>query len=95
VLDYSTGIGFPEMISQLLNYTDEKKKFFDIVAGLGMCELGDEELSLKKPTVDEPVSKKARDIGWFTDQSGYKHYGIIPITPEERYAKTRPRAEDA
>lgn len=36
VIDYSYTIGFIEMIDQLLNYSDEMKKKFDIVAALGI-----------------------------------------------------------
>lgn len=34
-LDYSSTMAFREMIEQLLNYSDEKKKEFDIVAAMG------------------------------------------------------------
>lgn len=63
-LDYSYTFAFKEMVDQLLNYTDEQKKKFDIVAALGMCELGDEEISYKKPQAKEPEGKQFRDIGW-------------------------------
>jgi hypothetical protein len=35
ILDYSHTIEFKEMLEQLLNYSDEKKKDFDIVAAMG------------------------------------------------------------
>jgi hypothetical protein len=60
-----------------------------------MCELGDEELSVKKPEAREKEGKKFQDIGWYKDSNGYKHYGAIPLTDEDRYAKTRPRANDS
>ena len=63
-LDYSSKIYFLEMIEQLLNYSDEKKKEFDIVAAAGMAELGDEEMSVKKPEAREPKEAKFQDIGW-------------------------------
>ena len=62
-LDYCFTIEFREMLEQLLNYSDEKKKEFDIIAALGMCELGDEEMSLRKPEAREPEGKKFVDIG--------------------------------
>ena len=34
-LDYSHTMAFREMVSQLLEYSDEKKKDFDIVAAMG------------------------------------------------------------
>jgi len=94
ILDYYYTIGFLEMLEQLLNYSDEKKKMFDIVAALGMAELGDEEMSFRKPEEYNPKEKQFRDIGWFKDANGYKHYGAIPKTQEERYAQNRPRVND-
>ena len=35
VLDYSRTIAYPEIVSQLLDYTDENKRKFDIVAAMG------------------------------------------------------------
>ena len=64
IIDYCYTIQFPEMLGQLLNYSDEKKKDFDIVAAMGMAELGDEEMSFKKPEAREPVQKQFQDIGW-------------------------------
>ena len=95
ILDYSYTISFLDMIEQLLRYSDEKKKEFDIVAAMGMCELGDEELSARRPVEREPNGVKFQDVGYYTDNRGYKHYGIIPKTEEERNAKTRPSYEDS
>ena len=95
VLDYCYTIAFREMVEQLLQYSDEKKKEFDIVAAMGMAELGDEELSVKKPEAKEPPGKKFQDIGWWKDSKGYKHYGIIPQSKEERDARTRTSQQDS
>jgi len=95
VLDYSHTIAFREVIEQLLNYTDAMKKDFDIIAAMGFCELGDEELSFKKPVVRDAINNTFRDVGWFTDNNGYKHYGAIPTTEEEKYGRTRIRASDS
>ena len=64
ILDYSHTIAFKEMVDQMLNYTDECKKDFDIIAALGMAELADEELSVRTPEAREPEGKVFRDIGW-------------------------------
>lgn len=82
-LDYSHTIVFEEMIEQLLNYSDEKKGMFDIVAALGMVELGDEELGLRKPVEREAVEKPFRNVGWWTDSNGYRHYGVIPENKDD------------
>jgi hypothetical protein len=95
IIDYYFTIGFVEMIDQLLNYSDAQKKKFDIVAAMGMCELGDEELSVRKPEPKELINNTFRDIGWFTDSKGYKHYGVVPITEDERNDRARIRTEDS
>ncbi|MDA3856309.1 MAG: hypothetical protein PF569_08680 [Candidatus Woesearchaeota archaeon] len=45
VLDYCHTIPIEEMVTQLLNYSYDRKKYFDIIAAMGMAELADEELS--------------------------------------------------
>jgi len=95
VIDYCYTMGFPDMVSQLLEYSDEKKKDFDIVAAMGMCELGDEEMSVKKPEAREPQAKQFQDIGWWKDAKGYKHYGAIPKTNEDRHARERISKQDS
>ena len=44
---------------------------------MGMCMLADEELIGVIPRVDEIVSAKWRDVGWYVDEKGYKRFGII------------------
>jgi len=95
ILDYCHTIAFPEIIKQLLTYSDERKKDFDIVAAMGMAELGDEELSFRKPVVQDAIAKQFRDIGWYTNARGYKEYGKIPLNEEERNEKKRPREQDS
>ena len=97
VIDYCHNINFIQVIDQLLRYSDANKKEFDIVAAMGMCELGDEELSNKRPTPIEPPKKSIRDVGYYIDEKGYKRYGIIPDKNEEDwYARPRnPRVSDA
>lgn len=63
-LDYAQTMNIREMLEQLVNYSDEAKKKFDIIAAMGMAELADEELSTRKPVEHEPVDKNFRDIGW-------------------------------
>ena len=52
------------MLEQLLNYSDERKKEFDVVAALQMTELADEEISLRKPREREDLNKKFIDVGY-------------------------------
>jgi len=94
-LDYSHTIGFKEMVDQLLDYTDEAKKDFDIIAAMGMAELADEEISIKKPEAKEKPGKKFQDIGWWKDSKGYKHYGPIPQNREEKEVRARINSNDS
>jgi hypothetical protein len=45
------------MLYQLLNYSYEDKRKFDIIAALVCVEIGDEELMDIKPTKPNTVSK--------------------------------------
>lgn len=94
-LEFSWTIRFREMLEQLLNYSDERKKEFDVVAALQMTELADEEISLRKPREREDLNKKFIDVGYWTDANGYKHFGPIPQTEEEKYGRARIREEDS
>ena len=94
ILDYSRTMAFKEMVDQLLDYTDEGKKDFDIVAAMGMCELGDEEMSVKRPEAKEVPGKGFQNIGWWTDNKGYKHHGVIP-SKEDRDGRSRISANDS
>ena len=94
-LDYSHTFAFIEMVRQLLNYSNEKKKEFDIVAAIGMAEIGDEEMSVKKPEAREKPGKQFKHVGWYKDNNGYRHYGEIPTSEEEKYERTRISAEDS
>lgn len=78
VTDYYYEMWFAEMLDQLLQYSDEKKTKFDIVAALGMCCLADEEMSGIVPKNVEVKNDDWQDIGYYTDEKGIKRFGIIP-----------------
>ena len=77
IQDFGDNIWFIEIINELLEYSYENKRKFDAVAAMGMCMLADEELIGVIPRVDEIVSAKWRDVGWYVDEKGYKRFGII------------------
>lgn len=52
-------------------------------------------MSIKKPVPKEDINTKFRDIGWYKDSRGYKHYGVIPKTDEERNVQRRPSQQDS
>lgn len=60
-----------------------------------MAELGDEELTLKKPKEAEPLGQKFAPVGWWVNSHGYKQFGRIPQTQQEKNENTRIRKEDS
>lgn len=76
--DYYYSLWFDEMLEELNNYTVENKRKFDIVAAMGMAELADEELAGNVPKIKEEVVVSTQDIGYYTDENGVKHWGVIP-----------------
>lgn len=78
VNDYCYNIWFEQMLDELNQYNDANKRKFDIIAAAGMALLADEELS---GTVPKQVTVEADanlDIGYYRDENGQKHFGIIP-----------------
>lgn len=82
--DYCHQIDFDEMLEQMLNYSYENKKKFDIIAAIQMCEVGDEELSGIPPKVQQAVQKQWVDIGYYIDENGVKRKGTIRKEPWQR-----------
>ena len=66
------------MLNQLLTYSYQDKKKFDIVAAVGMCEIADEELSGITPSTVSNVSNEWQNFGYYTDENGIKRKGLIP-----------------
>lgn len=89
VNDYCTTIDFDDMLEQLLNYSYENKRKFDIVASLQMAEVADEELTGIIPTKQNLIAKSGwRDFGYYRDEKGYMRYGTIP-NKNDRVARWR------
>ena len=77
IADYSSGIWFEEVLQELIKYSYANKTKFDIVAAMGVCELADEELQGVVPKKTNVYKETWKDIGWYTDEKGYKKYGVI------------------
>ena len=75
--DYCYTMDSDEMLEQLLNYSYENKRKYDIVAALGMAEIADEELMAIPPRAVDSMKRQWKDFGWYTDSRGYKCFGII------------------
>ena len=78
VNDYCYSIDSDDILEQLLKYSYENKRKFDIVAALEMAEIADEELMGLNPRVQNEYTKEWKDIGYYIDEKGYKKFGIIP-----------------
>lgn len=78
VNDYCYSIDIDEMLEQLLKYSWENKRKFDIIAAMEMAEIADEELMNILPAAQDKLAKEWENIGWFTNEKGYKEYGVIP-----------------
>ena len=78
VEDYCHTIWFEEILQELMSYNDENKTKFDIVASLGMVFLLDQELSQRVPSEVVKEIQEFEDFGYYTDERGYKRWGVIP-----------------
>ena len=78
--DSAETIVFLDMIEQLLMYSFEAKTKFDIVAAMGLAEVGDEDMYDQRPVNEEATVKKVwQDVGYYTDSYGVRRFGAIPM----------------
>lgn len=75
--DYYYTIDYPEMLDELLKYTYENKRKFDIIAAMSCCEIGDEAMTGIIPIKQQSVAKEWKDFGWFINDKGYREFGVI------------------
>lgn len=79
VNDFCQDIWFEEMLDELSRYTDEMKRKFDIIAAMGLCELGDEDMMGVTPRQVESTDDSFQDFGYYIDpETGYRRKGMIP-----------------
>lgn len=79
VNDFCHNIWFEEMLDELSRYTDEMKRKFDIIAAMGLCELGDEDMMGVTPRQIENTNDSFQDFGYYIDpETGYRRKGVIP-----------------
>ena len=79
VNDFCHNIWFEEMLDELSRYTDEMKRKFDIIAAMGLCELGDEDMMGVTPRQIENTDDSFQDFGYYIDpETGYRRQGVIP-----------------
>ena len=76
--DYWYTIDFEDILNDMLNYSYENKRKFDIIAAMICAEIGDEDMTGLNPTVVESIKNQWRDIGYYIDENGYRRKGVIP-----------------
>lgn len=84
VLENCNTIDDSEMLKELMEYSFENKRKFDIVASLGMCEIGDQEMRSWGKIQSALSKRKVKQFGWYYDEKGIKHYGVKP-SPEQTF----------
>lgn len=76
--DYWYTIDFEGMLDELLNYSYENKRKFDMIAAMICAEIGDEDMTGLNPTILNTIKNQWRDIGYYIDENGYRRRGVIP-----------------
>ena len=102
--EFCSEIWFIEVVEELLKYSYENKRKYDIVAALGMAMLANEELMFIKPVIATSESNILEPFGYWTDERGVRHKGRIPTSqpiipnfnlwPNNDYDNTRIRTSD-
>lgn len=77
VEDFYDQIDYLEVIDQLIRYSFENKRKFDIVAAFGIVLLANEDMQGKVPKLDNSQDKKLNNIGYYTNEYGQKVFGVI------------------
>ena len=94
VEDYCHTIWFEEILQELMSYNDENKTKFDLVASLGMVFLLDQELTQRVPSEVKKEVEEFEDFGYYTDERGYKRWGVIPKPDKELLIRDNRNAYD-
>lgn len=76
--DYWDSIQFLDVIEQAQNYTREDRKKYDLIIALGLTELADEDMMGLVAKKEERETEGLELFGYYTDENGYKKFGIIP-----------------
>lgn len=76
--DYYYNIHHLGLLQELIKYSYQNKRKFDLVAAMQMAELADEELMGKTPKRVNQTTEGWKDFGYYTDEFGHKRFGVIP-----------------
>lgn len=78
IVDYCDQIQFPDMLDELIRYSYENKRKFDIVAGMGMCLLADEDM------IGKVAKAKAGTESRFTLSYVRNEWGQVELKRQEK-----------
>ncbi len=78
VLEYCYTIDDLEMLDELNRYSFEDKRKFDIIASMGMAEIGDQEMRSWGAIAQKLRKSNMKTFGYWYDENGIKHYGVKP-----------------
>ena len=76
IVDYSTEIQFPELLNELIKYSYENKRKFDMVAAFGIALLADEDM-LGKVAMSMGIDKDNYiNLSYYRNEYGQLEFGI-------------------
>jgi len=76
--DYCHTIYFMDLIEQLRDYQREERTKYDLVVAMALCEIADDDMLGVPSRSTRSEAKELQLFGWWTDEKGYKHTGVIP-----------------
>lgn len=83
--EYCNEIWFIELIEELLKYSYENKRKFDLVAAFGQVMLANEELMFVKPKIETETSNQFVMFGYWIDSRGIRHKGKMPTNEQPKF----------
>jgi hypothetical protein len=69
---------FDDQLEQCQNYNREDRTKYDLVIAMGLCELADEDKIGQLVKKVERTTDHFVPFGYYTDEHGYKKYGVLP-----------------
>jgi len=78
IQDFCHLIFFEDLLEQLRDYDREDRKKSDLVVAMGLCEIADEDMLGEPAKAMESVSQELEEFGYYYDEYGFKHFGVIP-----------------
>lgn len=80
--EFGQNIWFEDVLEELLKYSYQNKGKFDLVAAMGQMLLGNEELMDIKPQDIESSNNVFPLLGYWKDENGIRHFGVVPDKDE-------------